>query len=85
MNKVYVIGAGHLDIEEAKKMMAIPPNVEICCVEKVEDVPLSDRLRSDYPTMEVHKFTAPPLLPSYTHLYEEKWGKGHERPYKYHR
>jgi hypothetical protein len=84
MKKVFVIGAGTgLDaIEKAKKFLELKEDVEIICVESIEDVPLPERLNSDL--SEIHKFSAPPILSSLTY-FDDKKRKGYERPYKYHR
>jgi len=90
MKKVYVIGAGiGLNaIETAKKVLEIKEEVEIICVENMEDVPPSDRIKSDVSTIrQIHNYySAPPILPSiYFDDIDEPKRKGHERPYKFHR
>ena len=88
MKKVFVIGAGTgLDaIEKAKKVLELKGEVEIICVESIEDVPFNERLKSDPSVIQqIHKFSAPPILPEMTFYDTNKKRKGHERPYKFHR
>lgn len=88
MKKVFVIGAGTgLDaIEKAKKVLELKGDVEIICVERMEDVPFNERLKSDPSVIQqIHKFSAQPILAEITFMDTDKKRKGYERPYKYHR
>lgn len=88
MEKVFVVGVGTgLDaIEKAKKVLELKGDVEIICVETIEDIPFSERVKSvGSSIMEIHKYSAPPFLPVMTYEHIDKKKKGHERPYKYHR
>jgi len=87
MKKVFVIGAGTgLDaLEKAKRVLELKEDIEIICVESMEDVPFKERLRSDPSIIQqIHEFKAQPLLPSMTY-FDDKNRKSHQRPYKYHR
>ena len=89
MKKVFVIGAGTgLDaIEKAKKVLELKGDIEIICVESMEDVPFNERIKSDPSVIQqIHKFTNPRLAEPYVPYFEtDKKRKGHERPYKFHR
>ena len=68
MKKVFVIGAGTgLDaIEKAKKVLDLKGDVEIICVENMEDVPFNERIKSDPSVIQqVHQFTNPRLAKPY--------------------
>ncbi len=87
MKKVFVIGAGTgLDaIEKAKKVLELKGEVEIICVESMEDVPFSERLKSDPSVIQqIHELKAPPII-QVPYFETDKKRKGHERPYKFHR
>jgi hypothetical protein len=87
MKKVFVIGAGTgLEaIEKAKKVLELKEDVEIICVESMEDVPFKERLKSDPSIIQqIHKFKALPKF-EIPFIETDKKRKGHERPYKYHR
>lgn len=88
MKKVYVIGAGcGLNaIGKAKKVLELKEEVEIICVEKMEDVPFKERLKSDPSIIQqIYEFKAPPIIPVMPYIDTDKNKKGYERPYKYHR
>jgi hypothetical protein len=88
MKKVFVIGAGTgLDaIEKAKKVLELKGEVEIICVESMEDIPFNERIKSDPSVIQqIHKFSAPPIIPVMPFFETGKEKKGHERPYKFHR
>jgi cysteine synthase len=87
MKKVFVIGAGTgLDaIGKAKKVLELKGDVEIICVESVNDVLFKERLKSDPSIIQqIHELKA---LPNFEMPFIEtnKKRKGHERPYKFHR
>ena len=87
MKKVFVIGAGTgLDaIEKAKKVLELKGEVEIICVENMEDIPFSERIKSDPSVIQqIHELKASPIIPV-TYFETDKKRKGHERPYKFHR
>jgi hypothetical protein len=90
MEKVFVIGAGTgVDaIEKAKKILALKEDIEIICVESMEDIPFNERIKSD-PSLiqQIHQFSASQIIPvmPYFDDFKDKKRKGHERPYKYHR
>ena len=87
MKKVFVIGAGTgLDaIEKAKKVLELKEDVEIICVESMEDVPFKERLKSDPSIIQqIHKLEALPKF-EIPFIETDKKRKGHERPYKFHR
>lgn len=88
MKKVFVIGAGiGTDaIETAKKVLDLKDDVEIICVENMEDIPLKERIKSDPSVIQqIHKFSAPREIPLMPYFHTDKKKKGHERPYKFHR
>lgn len=87
MKKVFVIGAGTslVAIEKAKKVLELKDDVDIICVESLEDIPFNERLKSDPSVIQqIHEFSTPPILPSMTYFNDKK-RKGYERPYKFHR
>lgn len=87
MKKVFVIGAGTgLDaIEKAKKVLELKGEVEIICVENMEDIPFSERIKSDPSVIQqIHELKAPPIIQA-PYFETDKKRKGHERPYKFHR
>lgn len=87
MKTIFVIGAGTglTAIENAKKVLELKQDIDIICVESMEDVPFKERLKSDPSIIQqIHKFTAPPLLPQMT-CFDDKNRKSHRRPYMYHR
>lgn len=86
MKKVYVIGAGSGSeaIEKARRILDINGDIEIICVEDMEDIPLKEQLSSDPSVIQqIYEFKSCPILPYES--FESKKMKGHERPYKYHR
>lgn len=85
MKKIYVIGigAGIEAIEKAKKILELKEEAEIICVESMDEIPINKRLKSDSTIQQIHKLSAPKIIP-YTTFFEDKKRKGHERPYKYH-
>lgn len=89
MRKVYVIGVGTGSdaMTTARRLLADTPDVELICVNSMEDVPLEERMKSvNDSIMQIHT-----IKPQ--HIFEDlklietyhKKRKGHERPYKYHR
>ena len=87
MKKVFVIGAGTgLDaIEKAKKVLELKGEVEIICVKNMEDIPFSERIKSDPSVIQqIHELKAPPII-QVPYFETDKKRKGHERPYKFHR
>lgn len=88
MKKVYVIGAGTgLNAsKEAITVLNLNENDEIICVNSIEDVPLEERIKSDPSVIQqIHKFSAPPIIPVMPFFETGKEKKGHERHYKFHR
>lgn len=88
MKKVFVIGAGigAGAIETAKKVLELKDDIEIVCVESMDDIPLRERIKSDPSVVQqIHKFSAPREIPQTPYFYADEKRKGHERPYKYHR
>jgi len=87
MKKVFVIGAGTglYAIEKAKKLLQLKEEVEIICVESMENIPLSERVKSDSSVIQkIHEFKASPKIYVAPYFHDKK-KKGHERPYKFHR
>lgn len=90
MKKAFIIGSvSDLAIERIKLGLGLKEDVEIICVESIEDVPIQERLK--YAGSHIHDIHTLKkleedikLLPS-IHYAEDKKRKGHERPYKYHR
>lgn len=88
MKKVYVIGAGvgDIGIATAKRVLELQQDCEVICVERMEDIPAMERMSSDPSVIQqIHKFSAPPILPEMTFYDLPKKQKGYERPYKYHK
>ena len=87
MKKVYVIvaGAGDDAKEKANKVLELQDDVEIICVDSVQDIPIDERSLIYNNVMEVHKFIARPLFTDIQYEYIPKKRKGHERQYKYHK
>ena len=87
MKKVFVIGAGTGSdaVEKAKKILKLKDEVEIICVESMEDIPFNERIKSDPSVIQqIHEFK-PFLKMEVVPYFDDKKRKGHERPYKYHR
>jgi len=84
--KVYIIGAGDIDVAKMALEMSLPDNAVLVKVERMEDIPFHDRVQSSSSQVliqELHKITARPIceMP----FIDTKKYKGHERPYKYHK
>ena len=81
--KIYVIGAGHIDIEKIRLAVNIPESTEIILVNSKEDIPFEERMKSD---LSVREITPIKLIPrdNLITVFPVK-RKGHERPYKFHR
>lgn len=87
MRKVYVIGGGNTSIEKIREITATPINVEIVCVENMEDIPFGERLSSNPTAIQtIHNITLRPEIPDIQlrDIWPNKT-KGHERPYKFHK
>jgi len=87
MKTVYVIGAGVGPdaIDRAKKLLELKDDDKIVCVESMEDVPVTERMKLEHPNIQqILKIEAPPI-PEPIQYFEDKKRKGHERPYKFHR
>lgn len=85
MEKVYVIGASQLTDAEIIANAALAIDVEIVRVNSIEDVPLTERIRSNRNSVvEMHKIQIVPDTMGYEQDFKPTH-KGHERPYKYHR
>ena len=85
--KIHIFGAGTgLDaIEKAKKVLELKGEVEIICVENMEDIPFSERIKSDPSFIQqIYELKDPPII-LVAYFETDKKEKGHERPYKYHR
>lgn len=86
MRKVYVLGAGDSDIQKIREITSIPDNVEIVCISSMENIPIEEQFNSDIATVrQIHKFSAPPLLPLMPYISTDRKTKGYERPYKFHK
>lgn len=87
MKKIFVIGLGKgtVAIEKVKEILALKENAEVILIEKLDDIPLEERKLAK--VQEIHKFSAPTILPEIDNMryYDNKKYKGHERPYKYHK
>jgi len=68
--------------------LSIPTEAEIVCVEKIDDVPIQDRMLQQLSSFE---FKAQPIIPDMPFIDCDSRGNrrgkgmGHKSPYKYHR
>jgi cysteine synthase len=88
MKKIYVVGVGTglSAVGKAKEILELKEDVEIICVGSRDDIPFKERLKSDPSIIrEIHKFSAPQMLPAPTYFDTNKKIKGHQRPYKFHK
>jgi len=79
MKTIYVIGKS-TEIE-ARKILAVPNEIEIVMVNSMDDVPIEERLSSI--TRSIYEIKAPPKLPELAYIKPPK--QNHKRPYKYHK
>jgi hypothetical protein len=86
MKKVYVIGAGSGQDagKRAREVLELKEEVEIICVESIEDIPFGERAKSDPSSIrQIFEIKAPPILPISYVIGNKK--KKHERPYRYYK
>jgi predicted aconitase with swiveling domain len=82
MKKLYVIGASQ-NSDALAKIIAENPNLDVVCVNSVDEIPLTERIKSvNKNIVEIKQIQ---LKPNYYQPYFKEKKKNHERPYKFHK